>query len=53
MNTGFWAGLFGWLFGKETNSDDLEKNEDLENFDGTEEFRCESCNKKITEEEYY
>lgn len=40
MNTGFWTGLFAWLFGQE----DKEENEA---------FYCESCNGRISEEEYY
>lgn len=39
MNTGFWAGLFGWIFGEE------EKEEENK-------FYCKSCGKEISEEEY-
>lgn len=41
MNGGFWAGLFGWIFGEE------EKEEERE--DG---LFCESCGKEIPEEEH-
>lgn len=39
MNTGFWAGLFGWLFGKEKEKDieDIEETEGFEDPEDTEE----------------
>lgn len=51
INTGFWAGLLAWLFGGEMDSEDLEENKDYEDFE-TEEFCCESCNRRISKEEY-
>lgn len=40
MNTGSWAGLFG------------QEAKYAENIEDTEEFHCESCNGRISEEEY-
>lgn len=40
MNTGSWTGLFAWLFGQE--------GEDSEDLEDTEEFRCETCNRRIS-----
>lgn len=52
MITGFWARLFNWLFGEEGDSEEFGDSADYDNFDDTEEFRCESCNRKISEKEY-
>lgn len=41
---GFWAKLFASLF--------KQKDKDIEDLQGSEEFRCKSCNEKISEEEY-
>ncbi|RKY30798.1 MAG: hypothetical protein DRP74_06275 [Candidatus Omnitrophota bacterium] len=49
MRTGFWARLFNWLFREGEASETLKGEED---FGDTEEFRCESCNRRISEEEY-
>ena len=44
MNTGFWAAVFGWLFGQE--------DKDFEDIKDAEESRCECCNRRISREEY-